>query len=69
MCRWAHVPMCFLLFVMYVCMRIGVGGQIGGLENVRNVEECNQNVLLCGQQQKKRGGEKRNTVASSLGMK
>lgn len=54
---------------MYVCMRIGVGGQIGGLENVRNVEECNQNVLLCGQQQKKRGGEKRNTVASSLGMK
>ena len=55
---------------MYVCKRVGVEGQIGGLENVRNVEECNQNVLLCGQQQKKGGGgEKRNTVASSLGMK
>lgn len=30
---------------------VTVGGKIGGPENVRNVEECNQNVLLCGKQQ------------------
>lgn len=43
----------------YVCLW-GGGGGIGGLENVRNVEECNQNVLLCGkqQQQKKTQGDK-----------
>lgn len=30
---------------------VGSRGGIGGLENVRNVEECNQNVPLCGKQQ------------------
>lgn len=52
----------FLFVVMfvhvYVRMCACVGGSVGGLENVRNVEESNQNVPLCGQQQQKKQGEK-----------
>ena len=55
----------FLCTFMHVCG--SVGGEIGGPENVRNVEERNQNVLLCVDNKKKKEnpGRKRNTVASS----
>lgn len=47
--------MCFLFVVMFVHACVCVGGDVGGLENARNVEGCNQNVLLCGRQKKKTG--------------
>lgn len=50
--------------VGFVHMCVFVGWDVGGLENVRNVEESNQNVPLCGQQ-KKKAQRKRNIVASS----
>lgn len=56
-----NVPAWSLCTFMWVCR-----GAVGGQGNVRNVEECNQNVLLCGQKKKKeKTWRKRNTVASS----
>lgn len=54
-----HVFLPLYVAFVHICVSV-VGGGIGGLENVRNVEECNQNVLLCGkqQQQKKTQGDK-----------
>lgn len=42
-------------YMKFVCMPIRKrrGGAIGGLENARNVEGCNQNVLLFEEQQQK----------------
>jgi len=63
---------CFNVFL--ICQNVYVRiyaseGAVGGLENVRNVQKCNQNVLLCRQKskkdEKKKPRRRRNTVAGS----
>lgn len=57
-CKCVCVCLCavFVSFVVmfvhiYACMCV-CRRDVGGPENVRNVEGCNQNVPLCGQQKK-----------------
>lgn len=47
-------PICALLLLHISACICDSRGEIGGPENVRNVEECNQNVLLCGKQQQQK---------------